>query len=107
VHSHSNFTKGLDLILRYCLFCAEATAQHKQSKAIVEVKYFMSFNYTVLLGSLTPELTGREASAVAPSLAMKGKLIPLRSNELLDRPLIVSLNAAFPFLICLTPCLAQ
>jgi hypothetical protein len=41
---------------------------------------------------LTPELTGREASTPAPSLAMTGKLIPLRSNELLGRPLILPFN---------------
>lgn len=51
----------------------------------------MDFCLTMILRSaLTPELTGRETSMSSLQvLRMKCKLIPLRLNELLDRPRIV------------------
>jgi hypothetical protein len=47
---------------------------------------------------LTPELTGRETTASCDKFSIRGKLLPLRSNELLDRPLILSFNSASAFL---------
>ena len=43
-------------------------------------------------GRLTPELTGREVSASCDKFSIRGKLIPLAFNELLDAGLFVTLN---------------
>jgi hypothetical protein len=51
---------------------------------------------------LTPELTGRADNAITDKFSIKAVLFALRLNELLDRPLIVSLNSALAFLILAT-----
>jgi hypothetical protein len=51
---------------------------------------------------LTPELTRRESTASCGKLTIKGWLIPLASNELLDRPFVPAfkLHHRLPKLPC-------
>ena len=47
--------------------------------------YELKVGYEMNESHLTPELTGREASASCDKFSMRSKLIPLRLNELLCR----------------------
>jgi hypothetical protein len=62
---------------------AKSFNSHRHSIARAATHNVNRFKFTPAAQHLTPELTGREASAVTFKFSMKAALFPLRLNELL------------------------